>query len=126
MVHSADIQTKSSGKCMSIIQKADATPDSKMKSMPVPVGRLSRPERPRDRLAGVCAISAGNLVSPMITAGTLGSGAGVGVGLGVGVSGTRVEVGVGTGVSGTRVGVGLGVGASAPAPGDGDGVAAEV
>ena len=134
-----EIHTKSRANLIPFIQKADALPLSKTKSMPVWGARESRPERPRVRRAGVWATSASKTASPMVTTGPVGTGVavdasgvgaegavavadgpvcGTGVGVDVGVCGVDVgglvgtAVGCGVGVDGRGVGVGGLVGAA--------------
>ena len=118
----------SSGKFMSIIQKDRYWSDSKTKSIPVPSGNSSRPDRPCWRSSGVMASSTGQVIAPMVTRGWSGCGVGEGVvstgatgaGAAVGNSvgggssvagGTGVETGrVGATVGGTAVGGSVGRG----------------
>ena len=121
-----EIHTKSRANLIPFIQKADALPLSKTKSMPVWGARESRPERPRVRRAGVWATSASKAASPMVTTGPVGTGVAVGAsgvgaealvgvadgpvcGTGVGVDVGVCGVGVG-GLTGAAVGWGMGVG----------------
>ena len=121
-----EIQMKSRANLIPFIQKDDALPLSKTKSMPVWGARESRPERPRVRRAGVWATSASKAASPMVTTGPVGTGVAVGAsgvgaealvgvadgpvcGTGVGVDVGGCGVGVG-GLTGAAVGWGMGVG----------------
>jgi hypothetical protein len=134
-VQSEPIQTKSSGKRMSFIQKAVVLPDSNMNSIPVLGGSLSRLDNPLVRLSGVSAISAAKATSPMVTRGVRvwGPGAGVlvraGRGDAVGVAaGEGVDMGAGDAATpvtavGCRAGVDVGDVADA---GAGDGLAVGV
>ena len=110
-VQFAPIHTKSSGKRMPFIQKADVWPLGKMKSMPVCSAKLSRSPSPLLRSSEVSAISAENVVSPISTVGPVGVAVGEGEGMAVAV-GTDVDVGVGRGAAvgfGARVAVGTGI-----------------
>lgn len=93
---SRPIQMKSSGNFISIIQKVHSPEDSNTKSIPAPGARLSRPDRPLVRVAGLSATSATKAASPMatLTVGSAGGGEGVAVGAAVAV-GAGVAVAVG-------------------------------
>ena len=116
-VQSAPTHMKSRGNCISFIQKLDAWPLSKMKSIPVSERRLGLPDRPLVRRGDVLAISALKRTPPIVTAGpSVWSGGGAmvfeteAVG-GVAVA-SAVEVGAWTDVGvavlpGVLVGVGV-------------------
>ena len=116
-VQSAPTHTKSRGNCISFIQKLDAWPLSKMKSIPVSEGRLGLPDRPLVRRGDVLAISALKRTPPIVTAGpSVWSGGGamvvgtetvgdVAVASAVGV-GAWTDVGVAV-LPGVLVGVGV-------------------
>ena len=92
------------------IQKVRCWSSSNTKSIPVPSGNTSRPDKPRARAPGVWASSTGQLASPMVTRGgaCVGIAAGVASG-GADAAGARVGR---TGAGGADTAVGKAVAGS--------------